>query len=303
MKKTSIILLAAVAVFAMACKGGGAKSPNGYTYINHTNVKEGAAAKPGDYAVVDISVFKDDSLVFSTYQNGQSLPMVVPDFSAITEEQKKSGAKPNPVADILAIMKVGDSVSVEVPIDSMMRKSPQMKDAKRLVYGVVMKELKSKEQYDQEKAAEQQAALEKAEAAKGQESAVAAQLGAIAKDYSAGKNKDKIKTTASGLKYMILEEGTGAQAVAGKKVDVMYYGILPNGKQFDNSYSRGEQFSFLLGQQQVIKGWDEGIALLKEGSKAVFFVPSDLGYGDQGYGEAIPPKSELIFFVELQKVN
>jgi FKBP-type peptidyl-prolyl cis-trans isomerase len=101
---------------------------------------------------------------------------------------------------------------------------------------------------------------------------------------------------------MMIQEGTGKQAQAGKTVDVMYYGMLPSGEEFDNAFKRGEPFSFPLGQGQVIKGWDEGIALLKEGAKAVLFVPSALGYGDQGTGK-IPANSELIFYVELMKVN
>ncbi len=300
MKKITFSLFAALAVLIAACGDNSLVSPNGYKYVKHTNAT-GAAPTVGDYAYVHISVFQDDSLINSTYKMGRTVPLVVPDLTQIPADQKGVG-KANPVADVLAFMKVGDSVTVVIPIDSLMRQSPTLKDAKKLAYGIVLMDVKTKAQYDETQIAERAQTEEAANAMKGQEAAIAAQLGGIVKDYVGGKNKDKIKSTASGLKYLVLEEGTGAQAVAGKTVDVMYYGMLPNGKEFDNSYKRGQAFSFPLGQGQVIKGWDEGIALLKEGAKAVLFIPSELGYGDNGTG-GIPPKSELMFYVELQKVN
>lgn len=300
MKKISFLLVAAFAALFIACGGNSLTSPSGYKYIKHTNAT-GAAPSVGDYGFVHISVYQDDSLVNSTYQMGRTVPMVVPDLTQIPEDQKGVG-KANPVADVLAFMKVGDSITVEIPIDSAMRKSPSLTNAKKLAYGIVLMEVKNKEQYDQYIQEQRKVAEEKTNAIKSQEAAIATQLGGIVKDYKAGTNKDKIKSTASGLKYLVIEEGTGKQAVAGKSVDVMYYGMLPNGEEFDNSYKRGEPISFPLGQGQVIRGWDEGIALLKEGSKAVLFIPSDLGYGDQGTGK-IPGKSELMFYVELQKVN
>ena len=300
MKKISFVLVAAFAALFIACGGDSLTSPNGYKYVKHTNAT-GAPANVGDYGFVHISVYQDDSLVNSTYQMGRTVPIVVPDLTQIPAEQKGVG-KANPVADVLALMKVGDSVSVEIPIDSSMRKSPTLANAKRLTYGIVLAEVKNKAQYDEYIAGQRKDSEDKANSMKGEEAAIATQLGGIIKDYKAGKNKGQIKSTASGLKYLIVEEGTGKQAAAGKSVDVMYYGMLPSGEEFDNSYKRGEAFSFPLGQGQVIKGWDEGIALLKEGSKAVLFIPSELGYGDQGTGK-IPAKSELMFFVDLKKVN
>ncbi len=300
MKNISFLLFAAFAAFIFACGDNALTSPSGYKYIKHTNAT-GDSPKIGDYGYVNISVYQDDSLVNSTYQMGRTVPIVVPDLAQIPADQKGVG-KANPVADVLALMKVGDSLTVEVPIDSAMRKSPALANAKKLTYAIVLEEVKNKAQYDQFITDQRKESDDKANAMKGQEATIAAQLGGIIKDYKAGKNKDSIKSTASGLKYLVIEEGTGKQATPGKSVDVMYYGMLPSGEEFDNSFKRGQAFSFPLGQGQVIKGWDEGIALLKEGAKAVLFIPSDLGYGDQGTGK-IPAKSELMFYVELQKVN
>ncbi|OAV45939.1 hypothetical protein A3850_014880 [Lewinella sp. 4G2] len=126
----------------------------------------------------------------------------------------------------------------------------------------------------------------------------------IRNQYAAGK-LGEVQTTETGLKYIIHEEGTGEQAQAGDRVTVQYIGQLAeDGKLFDQSFERGEGIPFQLGARQVIPGWDEGIALLKEGAKATFFIPSDLGYGAQGTPDgSIPPGAELAFYVELEKVT
>ncbi len=105
--------------------------------------------------------------------------------------------------------------------------------------------------------------------------------------------------TASGLEYVEIEAGTGAQAQAGMMVRVHYTGKLPNGKVFDSSIPRGEPIEFKLGTGRVIKGWDEDIALMKVGGKATLTIPPELGYGARGAGGVIPPNATLIFDVEL----
>jgi peptidyl-prolyl cis-trans isomerase A (cyclophilin A) len=109
--------------------------------------------------------------------------------------------------------------------------------------------------------------------------------------------------TDSGLRYQMIQNGTGAQAAAGKTVSVHYEGSLDTGKVFDSSYARKKPIEFKLGVGQVIEGWDEGIALLKVGDKARFVIPADLGYGAQGAGGVIPPNANLIFDVELMAVK
>ena len=109
--------------------------------------------------------------------------------------------------------------------------------------------------------------------------------------------------TDSGLRYKIIQKGSGAQAEKGKSVSVHYEGSLDNGQVFDSSYRRKDPITFTLGIGQVILGWDEGIALLKEGDKARFVIPSYLGYGEHGAGGVIPPNATLVFDVELVKVG
>ena len=109
--------------------------------------------------------------------------------------------------------------------------------------------------------------------------------------------------TDSGLRYKIIQKGSGAKAEKGKTVSVHYEGALTNGQVFDSSYKRKQPIDFSLGIGQVIPGWDEGISLLKVGDKARFVIPSHLAYGSTGAGGVIPPNATLIFDVELMNVK
>ncbi|MBN8702486.1 MAG: peptidylprolyl isomerase [Bacteroidetes bacterium] len=113
--------------------------------------------------------------------------------------------------------------------------------------------------------------------------------------------KEFTNVTASGLKYIVLKEGTGATPVEGSNVKVHYTGSFLDGTIFDSSVQRGKPIDF--GLNQVIRGWTEGLQLMKEGAKYKFYIPYNLAYGEQGYPGAIPPKSDLIFEVELIKIN
>jgi len=112
--------------------------------------------------------------------------------------------------------------------------------------------------------------------------------------------KDDVTTTASGLQYQVLKEGTGKQPKAPAQVRCHYEGTLIDGTVFDSSYRRGEPAVFPL--NGVIKGWTEGVQLMKEGAKFRFFIPYQLAYGTQGAGNSIPPYAALIFDVELLEV-
>ena len=108
-------------------------------------------------------------------------------------------------------------------------------------------------------------------------------------------------TTNSGIKYIILNEGTGSIPTPTSNVKVHYTGYLTNGKIFDSSVQKGTPAEF--GLNQVIKGWTEALQLMKEGAKFKFYIPYNLAYGDKGYPGVIPPKSNLIFEIELIKIN
>ena len=111
------------------------------------------------------------------------------------------------------------------------------------------------------------------------------------------KTKKDIVTLKSGLQYKILKKGTGASPKATDTVKCHYKGTTIDGKEFDSSYKRGEPATFAL--NRVIKGWTEGLQLMKEGGKWQFFIPSELAYGERGSGPNIGPNEALIFEVEL----
>ncbi|HWT00741.1 MAG TPA: FKBP-type peptidyl-prolyl cis-trans isomerase [Pyrinomonadaceae bacterium] len=112
------------------------------------------------------------------------------------------------------------------------------------------------------------------------------------------------RTTASGLTYVVTRHGTGQQLKAGDEVLVHYTGLLTNGTKFDSSLDRGEPIGFPLGAGRVIKGWDEGVALLRVGDQATLIIPPQIGYGSRGAGGgAIPPDATLVFIVEVVGVQ
>lgn len=109
-----------------------------------------------------------------------------------------------------------------------------------------------------------------------------------------------MQETASGLRYEVITEGTGKTPTATDTVVVHYTGTLTDGTKFDSSRDRGEPISFPL--NGVIKGWTEGLQLMKEGARYKLYIPSELGYGAAGAGGVIPPNADLIFDVELLEV-
>ena len=114
------------------------------------------------------------------------------------------------------------------------------------------------------------------------------------------KLRPEVTTTASGLQFEVVKEGTGRQPKASDTVRCHYEGTLIDGTVFDSSYRRGMPAEF--GLRQVIAGWTEGVQLMKEGSIFKFYIPYNLAYGERGAGADIPPYAALIFKVELIKV-
>lgn len=133
---------------------------------------------------------------------------------------------------------------------------------------------------------------------KAEKSAAGAAARKAGEDFlAANAKKEGVVVLPSGLQYSVLREGTGRSPKVSNNVRCHYEGRLIDGTVFDSSIKRGEPATFPLGG--VIKGWTEGLQLMKEGAKYRFFIPYDLAYGENGAGSAIPPYAALIFDVEL----
>lgn len=292
-----MLALAAIFVTQIACnQEKGVKTPNGFRLVNHTK-KGGPMAQPGETVLVQSYTYIGDSLMASTVKNFGG-PR---EFQLFTAD--KAPKRIPAIYDALLMMSEGDSATIYETIDSFLLKfiPPALKDQKEVRYEIVLLDIISKEDMDKRAAEEQRMAMEEQKI--GQEAiqrapAVAKMVKETAADYASGKLNGKLTTTASGLKAMIVEKGSGAPIKRGDQVHAHYYGVLPNGTMFDNSFERGQSLPFAAGVGQMIPGFDEGVQLLNHGGKAYFFLPSELAYGPQGQG-SIPPNSELIFYVEV----
>jgi FKBP-type peptidyl-prolyl cis-trans isomerase FkpA len=299
----NLFFLLLVSMIFVACNknGGGLKKTDlGNRYTLFTANGSGKMVKPGDFVYFHAAMRTEgDSILFSTRQGGGEQPVVQAAQLTVTKDEI------GPVEDVVRNMRVGDSAVVRVNIDAFPSKPPGMENDSVVLYDVVVTKIIDEATFT----AEQEAKQTEAEAGRAiireLEPARLAFAAQTIKDYNAGTLAADLKTTPSGLKYIIHEQGDGPQAEAGKGVVVQYIGsLVSNSTVFDQSFGRGEGIPFQLGTGRVIAGWDEGIALLKQGDKATFFIPSDLGYGAAGTpDESIPGGAELAFYVELEEVQ
>ncbi len=260
--------------------------PSGLYYME---TKKGNNQKPkaGDYGKIHFKVSTiDGKTLYSTYDQGQ--PMM---WEAGKDFDNQG------VTEALNLMSKGSKASIIVPSAiafGEQGRGQMIPPYTTLLYDLELSDIMTKAQVEKEQKEQQRKAAEEKELAKKQE---ASKL----QDYLK-TNNIKATPTASGLIYIEKHKGTGPQATAGKTVKVHYTGTLLNGQKFDSSVDRGEPFSFTLGRGQVIPGWEEGIALMKQGGKARLIIPSKLAYGEDGR-PSIPPSSTLVFEVELLEVK
>lgn len=287
-----------LALLLGACQEELQYTSDGYRYEMHVDA-DGPAPQPGEYVYFHAQIRNGDSVYYATRTMQPETP-----FQQIPVTTTPAG-EGSPIVEVLSMMSVGDSATVFIRLDTLPaeRKPQGFEDAEFLYQDLVVTDIKSQEEYEEIAAKQREEAIARRQEAQGRFEVVQDMAQKTAADYAAGELAGELQTTPSGLKYIIQEEGTGEQAEAGKVVSVHYYGMLTDGAMFDNSFQRGDLFPFRLGVGQVIPGWDEGIALLKEGAKAMLFIPSDLAYGAQGSPPVIPPDSELIFYVELEDVQ
>lgn len=287
-----IALLSAVFFNLTACNGGKSKKLQGG--LEYTIIKdEKGDKKPavGDVVELHIRLKADDSLLADSRKenHGNPVPLMV-------QPSQFKGDWTN----ALPYLTVGDSAVITMSIDSLRKEMdkkggvlpPFFEKRKKVIYEVKIVSIKSQE--EMKKAQEAAASTQKIADEK------------LLQDYFVKNNLTPTKT-ASGLYYIMENAGSGAAIMPGQTVTVNYTGRTMDGNVFDSNmdekFQHKQPFPFVIGQGQVIPGWDEGVALMKKGGKAKLFIPSTLAYGQNSPSPAIAPNSILIFDVEVLKVE
>ncbi len=304
MRNLLFTLLAAVTLLAAGCNAEAGKdgmqtteAGNRYTYL--TTNDEGQLAEPGEFIYFNaILKTEGDSVLIDTKTAGGPPPVIQALSDSIVT------ADTGPVEDVLRKVRVGERVLIRANLENFPRKPPGMENDSVLLYDLEVTEIIDQDEFNARQEEAAQEAQAKAEEVRGRMDERMTFSQQVYEDYQAGKLDGEIQTTPSGLRYIIHEEGSGAEAEPGKTVSVQYIGRLTsNGEIFDQSFERGSSIQFPLGAQRVIAGWDEGIDLLQVGDRATFIIPAALGYGEGGTPDgSIPPGSELMFYVELEEV-
>lgn len=261
--------------------------------------------KEGDQIMLNMTSACNNRLMYSTYQAFKGKP----GNFGVTKPAYKGD-----IIEAVMLMTPGDSIVCLIDADALYKNSKTkkpdfIKSGDKVQYFIKLVSVKTKEQVQKEqqeafmKSMKEQEAKQKAEAAK----LMIKDDKTLQKYFTA--NKITPLKTASGLYYTIREEGAGEKPLKGDSVTMNYTGTFLDGKKFDSNedtaFQHVQPFKFVLGQGSVIKGWDEGIALLKTGSKARLYIPSPMAYGAQtrpgskANPKGIPANSILVFDLEL----
>ncbi|MEO1627307.1 MAG: FKBP-type peptidyl-prolyl cis-trans isomerase [Bacteroidota bacterium] len=262
------------------------ETTSGYKYLHHVRNK-GPKPKAGDEVQYHETVFKNDTLIQSTYYYGDPRKIVMPHPDSVANP-------PRPDYEALLLMSAGDSMTVYQPLKDFkpedLPKGVTVQDT--FVYNVKLYSIRDKEVVAQEIAN-----------VKARKQTVSDSTLALIQAFKAGTLGEELQTTESGLQYILHDPGDGNPAESGKFIDVHFAGFLTDGTLFDESFSKARPYTFRLDRGLVIKGWDEGLQLLKEGGKATFFIPYTLAYGEAGKPDRIPERADLVFYVELVNIR
>ena len=286
-----------MSLFVIACASDtGMETIMGYNY-DHVIKNDGKRPAPGEYVFYNYYLRNDKGeLLEASNQKNKISEFRIPPADAYPKKA--------PLIELMKVMAVGDSARLHYPIDSLPEAGrARFGEVRELVYEVVIQDVKTEAEYaiiKQERDAEN---AEKMAAAKDKETAVKDKVAEVLRKYNSGELTNEIRK-AGDLEYVIHEEGAGPLGDNGQTVTAHYYGVLKSdGSMFDNSFSRGQPFQFVLGKGQVISGWDQGFRRLNAGSKATLFIPYHMAYGENGRPPTIPAKSDLVFYVELEDVK
>jgi FKBP-type peptidyl-prolyl cis-trans isomerase FkpA len=296
--KNVLLLVLPLCLLMTGCEDLPKTTQSGLRYVMHHHKAGARKAKPDEFLMLHVVIKANgDSILRSTYtQEKHPLPQIAP------PDTLKNGE----LGEALAMLSEGDSATFLFNADQMFAKAGQpipngIKKGSDISYTFKVTEILDKSKAEQ--------VMNKFQ----QEAQAAAEKNAIAQKETDTKlieeylSKNKMTTavkTASGLAYLVTKEGVGETPVKGKTVVVNYTGKLLDGTVFDTNLKDKDSkpAEFPIGVGAVIPGWDEGLLLVKKGSKVTFVIPSELAYGPNGSGP-IPPNSVLVFDVDLLDIK
>lgn len=262
------------------------RTPSGFPYIHHIR-NEGPKPQPGDYAFFHVIMTRSDTVLFDSKDQPQMPMLQIP-----PADQRPS--QPSPILEGLALMAVGDSMTVQFPLDS----------ATTMIYHFALKQISSAEDYRLEQHAQRMARdTEVREILEEKEEKAALDTRFLWKQFRTGQLGTRLVHKPSGLEYVLLEDGLGKIPEPGQWVWVHLLGILQrDGKEVLNTFDQARKFAVQAGQGQAPPGLEEVIATMKTGARLVLFLPSQLAYGEKGYLN-IPPNADLVLYVEITDVE
>lgn len=300
MQKIKNLMLATLAgaAFMQACNNDKVgETQTTESGLQYKYLRQGEGQEPDSGQVLTVHMMysiNDDSVIFDS--RTQNMPLGVP-----ARDPNMKGM----LAEGFEMLRKGDSVEFVVPAQNFFTQTAGMPvpagidEGANLVFQVGVEDVMDEDAFRE---------VQMEQYRKQQEQALEAQQEQLGKDVRTiedylQENNIQAQRTESGIFYEVQERGNGPEVDAGNEVTVHYRGKLLDGTPFDASYDRNEPFTFTVGQGMVIRGWDEALQELRQGSKATLYIPSPLGYGARSAGQVIKPNSILVFDVEVLNVN
>jgi len=262
-------------------------TPSGFHYIRHIR-HDGPKPQPGDYVSFHVIMSAGDTVHFDSDRQARTPVIQIP----LLDE---TPSNPSPIIEGLALMTVGDSITVEYKLD------PSSKVP--VVYRLALKQIMTRNQYVQEQTHRQrQTTVEGGAELMEMEETVRLDTRFRWKQYRTGMLRGMLLQTPSGLEVLPIEGGTGEKPKPDQWVRIHYFGILlSDGREFVNTIYQGREFSFQSGKGMLPPGIEEGALQLGEGGRSILFVPWQLGYGEE-IRKNIPPRSDLVVYVEVMDI-
>jgi|694.fasta_scaffold04732_5 FKBP-type peptidyl-prolyl cis-trans isomerase len=296
MKQTINSLMILSMLSLAACQGGMKEFKtlkSGLKYKIVEDKKGEKKAVVGSFITMHIVTKVKDSVLFDSRKINNNKPIEAP-VNAPTQA--------GDIMEAFPLLSEGDSVVMQMPSDSLFKdpqqRPPFIKPGDMIEFQVRLVSVQTKEEFEKSKQEASKAQIESEDKA--------------IQEYIK-KNNLNVTKTASGMYYVITQPGSGANAANGQMITMNYTGTLLDGTKFDSNedpdFQHVEPFQFTLGVGQVIRGWDEGIALLNKGAKAILLIPSPMAYGERNMPgspknpKGIPANSPLVFNVEVKDIQ